>query len=125
MVSVSDTFYPPPHPSTTADRTQGSQYSSRGLCSVLAGLVFPFGLKSLQKSLSRHYFWIWELDQGQFYPAHIVICLAYFLLTYLLTHAECITWVFFSKNCFRTWAFLKAYEADKLMAENRLKLHLI
>lgn len=38
---------------------------------------FSFGQKLLQKSLSRHYSWIGKLEQAQFYPASIIICLAF------------------------------------------------
>lgn len=45
-------------------KAHGSQ-STEGLWSVKAGLVFFFFNRNFpKKSLSRHYFWIEELDQG-------------------------------------------------------------
>lgn len=50
---------------------------TQGDCGVCKLAWFPFGPKLLQKSLSHHYFWVGELDQGQLYPVCIIVCLAY------------------------------------------------
>lgn len=74
---------------------------TQGDCGVCKLAWFPFGQKLLQKPLSRHYFWIGELDRGQLYPACVVICLAYF--------------------CQKTVVKPGLLWEDKLMAENGLK----
>lgn len=65
----------PPHPSTLPQMLQTAEstgHSPRGYCgSVKAGLKLPL------KSLSRHYFWIGDLDLGQLYSVCIIIGLAY------------------------------------------------
>lgn len=48
----------------------------QGHCGVCKLACFPFEQKLHQKSLSRHYFWIGELDQGQLFSVRIIICLA-------------------------------------------------
>lgn len=65
---------PPPHPSTTEHMGHSIPQGDCGVCKLA---WFPFGQKPLQKSLSRHYFWIAKLDQGQLYSVYIIMCLAY------------------------------------------------
>lgn len=69
---------PPPLHTLQPQRTERMGHGiPQGDCGVCKLAWFPFGPKLLQKSLSRHYFWIEELEQGQLYSVCIIICLAY------------------------------------------------
>lgn len=69
---------PPLHPSATADSTWVTAFLKGGLRGAQAGLL-SFWTETAPKSLSRHYFWIEDLNPVQRHSVHVIISMGYIL----------------------------------------------
>ena len=58
-------------------RAHGSRHSTRGIVECASWPGFLLEVRMSPESLSRQYFWLGQLDQGQLYSVRMIICLAY------------------------------------------------